>query len=73
VTAKHVIYLRQPERDGNPTTATCGCNWSVTYGWGGHREAQRDAEGHIEDHGADYINSGPDSSGHVVVMEGFSL
>ncbi len=68
----HAVHLPHPTRSGT-TVATCtGGDWTVTYEWGGHDEAARQANQHVGDATATHPVEASEMSGERIVMPGRS-
>jgi len=70
---QHAVTLPHPNRHGARTTGVCDCGWTVTYGWGGHRDAADAAGEHIEQEGHARPVEAQRLDGEITVMEGLSL
>ena len=70
---QHTVTLPHPARTGPKTVGTCECGWTVSYGWGGHRDAAGKACGHIVEAGHAQAITTQNVTGEITVMEGLSL
>lgn len=74
-TSSHQVALPYPNRGGHPYfTGKCSCGrWSVTYSWGGHRDAAGDAGEHIREAAKAEPVEAETLDGTITVLEGRSL
>lgn len=68
----HVVRLPHPDRH-EPTVGRCDCGWFITYGWGGHGEAETFAAEHVEQECASESVVARHEAGDRTVMPGVSL
>lgn len=71
--SQHCVTLPHPSRTGPRVTGTCTCGWTVSYGWGGHRDAAAEGGSHIAEAGHAQAVESQDFSGTITLMEGLSL
>jgi len=70
---QHTVTLPHPARTGPKTVGTCECGWTVSYGWGGHRDAADVAGQHVVEAGQATAIQRQNLGGEITVYEGVSL